>query len=1143
MAYDSKHHTVNIACERHNASYPKGPLRLNSTSIHNWIQNENGPSIDTELDESSSHYMRVITNGRVGGDNKASYSSFKNTGHVESEREISEITHDNTLYANDTLENFNHSCIDSLQQEPLLIKEITETIEIDGAEEGRVRAKRQLGSRRSLEIGDCDDTRVTMIRDVRANIVGADGLPFKVSAADPRKNQSCHGQATDGFQPRVDLETLYIVQHARKQNGENGQLREIPVIKEDRKITRLAERLQMDDLLRLNSLLTSDNTADDAGITKVYEEEITRRYELHEYHDSVCLLMYIGEVGDTILKCFHNVQRRTLKKYEDKCQMHLDVIISPDLDSFVLPYKSKATVSHNGGTVTSDCMVSVNYIQSEDKTLLGCEKRQMCTLSGPIQDALREPKAKIGKCNQYLAILVVTVNACRTFRDRLDSLESAASEDDQYKSLTSFTSHQIVEFHLPLMEELRRNIQINVGTLKPPRELTIRRMDDLMDQKCVSTKSVQDEAVQVKPSMCDTAVNSSVLNTMRKSMLIRSHNAQIAKHDAATSPIHSEQFELTAKDDEYVADIFCTNLDLRTSEDRRTPQLTGSVKRQWPLKVEKAESSTVSDTVDEERPSYDYDYSTIASRLCRDNTEERSDVSNSTIINVGVDNNKASVTPDISKLIVEQQRVESTSEKPKTYSGVIPINRISANRMTGREQDRPDSGAQSGASKHQPIVVRNKIALIGETLNQLRRSIRQHHGDTYRVNLDTKQRCNSWSFNGPGRLQRDTTGSKSVRPLYTEERSTDRHVRAKLIPVWNSRSSKEYFARVEDYINEDAARSIKRSYSTSYLTPGSKSRIRWVRIPGETIRIEEQRITDIFEGHKVHQPRYGTGAQCRELPYELRYWNILQLLNKEKESGRQLGEVHPYPLEEWILTGNFRNGVKQTAEEILSPQYKVQSPEDSALLWFLTYDDNAKVVTKKYIDTLMTQGSFRQNVAPSYYSMQPMEYEAQTKPESNYRRIEKFVRYERLPDRVVPVREDTFSRASSQCNNRCQSSTSTRPPVDRRNLAPQDKMNRIPNSVRQNSFVPHRVPHDRNAQWSYRPEPCMRSPGNAGPYNRNRPPQQRARPITTNHHPSPHVANPNYFSYNQISEFQQRQLAACHFRGPNQFHSAVRHRC
>ncbi|CAF5196148.1 unnamed protein product, partial [Rotaria sp. Silwood1] len=44
-------------------------------------------------------------------------------------------------------------------------------------------------------------------------------------------------------------------------------------------------------------------------------------------------------------------------------------------------------------------------------------------------------------------------------------------------------------------------------------------------------------------------------------------------------------------------------------------------------------------------------------------------------------------------------------------------------------------------------------------------------------------------------------------------------------------------AVVDDYVNESAANTLRRSYSTDYLQEdGPRSRIRYMRIPGETIR-------------------------------------------------------------------------------------------------------------------------------------------------------------------------------------------------------------------------------------------------------------------------------------------------------------------
>ena len=146
--------------------------------------------------------------------------------------------------------------------------------------------------------------------------------------------------------------------------------------------------------------------------------------------------------------------------------------------------------------------------------------------------------------------------------------------------------------------------------------------------------------------------------------------------------------------------------------------------------------------------------------------------------------------------------------------------------------------------------------LIEREIHSIRESIRPHEHTTPRYKREPTRRSSSISYTGSQRYVRARI--IHIKDFYDNRDQQKREAK-----------EQELFIRVDDYINDSAANSLRRSYSTDYLQEdGPRSRIRYIRIPGETIKIEEKTTREY------------KGVMYADLPYSLRYWNILFILFK-----------------------------------------------------------------------------------------------------------------------------------------------------------------------------------------------------------------------------------------------------------------------
>ena len=235
-----------------------------------------------------------------------------------------------------------------------------------------------------------------------------------------------------------------------------------------------------------------------------------------------------------------------------------------------------------------------------------------------------------------------------------------------------------------------------------------------------------------------------------------------------------------------------------------------------------------------------------------------------------------------------------------------------------------------------------------------------------------------------------------------------RYVRARIIHVKDyyedcqrSQQTKdakeqELFIRVDDYINQKAADTLRRSYSTDYLQEdGPRSRIRYIRIPGETIRIEEKTTYEY------------KGIMYANLPYSLRYWNILNILDREARDGRPLGSSLPHVIVndpyQTVIPPLTQQEIRQTAQQVLSPHYQPRSYTDNTLRWFLSRDNRTEVESANYMQTLNQWRQQHQHQQQQQQAKVCVQEGGQQGVAKKYYVTETLVRYEKMPDRLVPV--------------------------------------------------------------------------------------------------------------------------------------------
>ena len=149
----------------------------------------------------------------------------------------------------------------------------------------------------------------------------------------------------------------------------------------------------------------------------------------------------------------------------------------------------------------------------------------------------------------------------------------------------------------------------------------------------------------------------------------------------------------------------------------------------------------------------------------------------------------------------------------------------------------------------------------------------------------------------------------------------------------NSRntSDENIFLRIDDYLSQKNSRALVRSYSADYLNENAapRTRIKYLRIPGDIMKTEV--IT--------HYQYNIVPSEYRTIPYGLRYWSILKLLQEERESGQPyiyLGDAYlGQPPDEWIHTDSIlkdilKNGGNVDPALILSNSLEVYKKHQDA---------------------------------------------------------------------------------------------------------------------------------------------------------------------------------------------------------------------
>jgi hypothetical protein len=396
----------------------------------------------------------------------------------------------------------------------------------------------------------------------------------------------------------------------------------------------------------------------------------------------------------------------------------------------------------------------------------------------------------------------------------------------------------------------------------------------------------------------------------------------------------------------------------------------------------------------------------------------------------------------------------------------------------------------------------------------MRESIRPHEHAPPCYKHEPKRRSLSISYSGAQRYVRARI--IHVRDYYDESHQQKPKQQ-------KDAKEQELFVRVDDYINEAAANSLRRSYSTHYLQEdGPRSRIRYIRIPGETIRIEEKTTYEY------------QGVMYADLPYSLRYWNILNILDREAREGRPLGSSLPHVIVNdpyrTVIPPLTQQEIRQTAQQVLSPQYYPRSYTDKTLRWFLSRDNRTEIESAKYLQTL-NQCRHQQQQQQQHQKKQTnirVQEGGKQGIAKKYFVTETLVRYEKMPDRLVPV---PISDRSQSIDNIHHRSPSTARRVDQ-SFHSQNYLNRSQSQPR---------PQTHSTSSPYIADFRGQLPTMNGPLSRHQSVHELHATSTLSHPPSPspslHSLHNNY-QYQQQQQQQQQQ-----HRRPVAFNNRYQPRC
>ncbi|CAF0993811.1 unnamed protein product [Rotaria magnacalcarata] len=346
-------------------------------------------------------------------------------------------------------------------------------------------------------------------------------------------------------------------------------------------------------------------------------------------------------------------------------------------------------------------------------------------------------------------------------------------------------------------------------------------------------------------------------------------------------------------------------------------------------------------------------------------------------------------------------------------------------------------------------------ALIEKEIHSMRESIRPHEHAPPRYKHEPARRSLSISYSGGQRYVRARI--IHVKDFYdTKQQEQQQQQQQQQV------KEQELFVRVDDFINESAANTLRRSYSTDYLQEdGPRSRIHYVRIPGETIRIEEKTTYEY------------QGVMYANLPYSLKYWNILYILDREAREGHPLGSSLPHVIVNdpyrTVIPPLTQQEIRQTAQQVLASQYPARSYTDQTLRWFLSRDKRTEIESAKYLETLKNyrqqqqqfdqqynQGQSQQQQTQHQYQQQQQQQQhhqsnisvhggGQQAVKNKYYVTETLVHYEKMPDRFIPVTVNDRAQSIDNLNHRSPSTSR----VAQQYFHSQDQLNRSQSQQRQ----------------------------------------------------------------------------------------------
>ncbi|CAF0933424.1 unnamed protein product [Rotaria sp. Silwood1] len=372
--------------------------------------------------------------------------------------------------------------------------------------------------------------------------------------------------------------------------------------------------------------------------------------------------------------------------------------------------------------------------------------------------------------------------------------------------------------------------------------------------------------------------------------------------------------------------------------------------------------------------------------------------------------------------VIQQQQQQQQHHQPFDYAkyrrDIEQQQRILEQQHQQKEIERKEKHQQTHKGPPPPghpseaefYLGTGRRALIEREIHSMREAVRPHEHAPPHYKHEPSRRSLSISYGGGQRYIRariihvkdfyDDTQQQQQQQQRQQKQKQQQPQPAK---------EQELFVRIDDYINESAADSLRRAYSTDYLQEdGPRSRIRYIRIPGETIKIEEKTTYEY------------KGVMYADLPYSLRYWNILYILDREARQGRPLGSTLPHTIVNdpyrQVIPPLTQHEIRQTAKQILSPQYNGKSYTDQTLRWFLSRDNRTEIESAKYLQTLDQYRAQQQKQhKKSNISIHSNEQQGTT---NSYYTTEKFIRYEKMPDRLVPISTNSRTQSTQNIHHR-----------------------------------------------------------------------------------------------------------------------------